>query len=255
MRPNNLKTIWQSGGAVINGWLGIPSSISAENMAQCGWDSLTVDLQHGHIDYATAVTMLQAISTKPITPLVRAPWNEPGIIMKLLDAGAYGVICPMVNTRADCEAFVGACRYPPRGYRSYGPVRASWYGGGNHLKEADDTLVTLAMIETKQALDNLDAILSVPGLDAAYIGPSDLSISLGVDPAGGIPRDPIVLEAVKHVLESAKKHNVIPCMHCGSTAMAREMIAMGFRLVTVLYDNYFLYSAASSAVAEVRGTK
>ena len=252
MRANNLRTIWAQGGVVINGWCGIPSSIAAENMAQAGWDSLTVDLQHGHIDYQTAVTMLQAISTTSITPLVRAPWNEPGILMKLLDAGAYGVVCPMINTRADCEAFVGACRYPPKGYRSYGPVRASWYGGGNHLKEADDTLVTLAMIETRQAIENLDEILSVPGLDAAYIGPSDLSISYGADPNGGVPKDPVVLGAVKKVLEASKRHNVIPCMHCGSTQMAKEMIAMGFRLVTVLYDNYFLFKAASEAVNEVK---
>lgn len=252
MRANNLKTIWARGGAVINGWCGIPSPIAAENMAQAGWDSLTVDLQHGHIDYQTAVGMLQAISTTSITPLVRAPWNEPGIIMKLLDAGAYGVVCPMINTRADCEAFVGACRYPPKGYRSYGPVRASWYGGGNHLREADDTLVTLAMIETRQAIENLDEILSVPGLDAAYIGPSDLSITYGVDPNGGVPKDPVVLDAVRKVLEASKRHNVVPCIHCGSTAMAKEMIAMGFRLVTVLYDNYFLYKAASDAVKDVR---
>jgi 4-hydroxy-2-oxoheptanedioate aldolase len=222
-------------------------------MAQAGWDSLTVDLQHGHIDYQTAVTMLQAISTKPITPLVRPPWNEPGIIMKLLDAGAYGVVCPMINTREDCERFVGACRYPPKGYRSYGPVRASWYGGGNHLKEADDTLVTLAMIETRQAIENLDDILSVPGLDAAYIGPSDLSISYGADPNGGVPKDPVVLEAVKKVLEASRRHGVVPCMHCGSTKMAREMISMGFRLVTVLYDNHFLQQGARMAVEEVKG--
>lgn len=253
MRANNLKTIWAQGGAVINGWCGIPSSIAAENMAQANWDSLTVDLQHGHVDYQTAVTMLQAISTRPITPLVRPPWNEPGIIMKLLDAGAYGVICPMINTREDCEAFVGACRYPPRGYRSYGPVRASWYGGGNHLKEANDTLTTIAMIETRQAIENLDGILSVPGLDAAYIGPSDLSISYGIDPNGGVPKDPVVLEAVKKMMDACKRHNVIPCMHCGSTAMAREMIAMGFRLVTVLYDNHFLQTGARNAVEEVKG--
>jgi 4-hydroxy-2-oxoheptanedioate aldolase len=175
--------------------------------------------------------------------------------MKLLDAGAYGVICPMINTRADCEAFVGACRYPPRGYRSYGPVRASWYGGGNHLKEADGTLATIAMIETKQAIDNLDEILSVPGLDAAYIGPSDLSISYGADPNGGVPNDPAVLQAVGRMLEACKRHGVVPCMHCGSTSMAREMIAMGFRLVTVLYDNYFLQAGARRAVEEVKGVK
>ena len=116
MRENTLKGIWRSGGAVINGWLGIPSSVAAENMAQAGWDSLTVDLQHGLVDYSDAVRMLQAISTTSTIPLARVPWLEPGIIMKMLDAGAYGVICPMINSRAECEAFVGACRYVPQGY-------------------------------------------------------------------------------------------------------------------------------------------
>ena len=252
MRENTIKSIWKRGGAVINGWLGIPSSISAENMAHAGWDSLTVDLQHGHIDYQTAVAMLQAISTTSTIPLVRAPWNEPGIIMKLLDAGAYGVICPMVNTRADCEAFVGACRYPPKGNRSFGPVRASWYGGGDHFKQADDTLVTLAMIETRQAMDNLDDILSVPGLDGLYIGPSDLGISLGCAPSGGVPVDAIVIDAIKTIYAAARTHRVYPAIHCNSIAMAKQMVAHGFQFVTVLHDNAFLHAGASAAVAQMR---
>src|SRR5690349_19310477 len=110
MRENNVRTIWHNGGAVINGWLAIPSPWSAEVMANVGWDSLTVDVQHGLIGYDTALPMLQAISTTSTIPLARVPWNEPASIMKLLDAGAYGIICPMVNTRAEAEAFVGACR-------------------------------------------------------------------------------------------------------------------------------------------------
>src|SRR5688572_698577 len=119
MRPNPLREIWRNGGCALNGWLHLPDSMATEAMAQCGWDSLTIDLQHGTVDYQAALRMLQAISTTAAVPMARAPWNEPGIIMKLLDAGAYGIICPMVNSRADCEAFVGACRYPPLGYRSF----------------------------------------------------------------------------------------------------------------------------------------
>ncbi|MEQ1880970.1 MAG: aldolase/citrate lyase family protein [Burkholderiales bacterium] len=251
MRENKIKSIWKQGGAVINGWLGIPSSVAAENMAQAGWDSLTVDLQHGHVDYQVGITMLQAIATTSTMPMARVPWCEPGIIMKMLDAGAYGIICPMINTRAECEAFVGACRYPPKGYRSFGPVRATWYGGADYFKHANDTLITMAMIETKQAMDNLDAILSVPGLDSLYVGPNDLAISLGFPPSG-VPNDKVVLDAIRTIAAGAKKHGVAAGIHCGSTAMAKEMIAQGFQFVTLMADNALLLNAAQGVVAEMR---
>src|SRR5206468_2190281 len=126
---NTLKTIWKRGEAVVHGWLSIPSAFSAEVMAHQGFDSLTVDMQHGVVDYQVAVTMLQAVSTTPVIPLARVPWNDPARLMKILDAGVYGVICPMISTRAQAEALVAACKYPPRGYRSFGPVRASLYAG------------------------------------------------------------------------------------------------------------------------------
>lgn len=251
MRDNNVKAIWKRGGAVINGWLGIPSSVAAENMAQAGWDALTIDLQHGLVDYQAAVTMLQAISTTGTTPLARVPWLEPGIIMKLLDAGAYGIVCPMINSRAECEAFVGACRYAPKGYRSFGPVRATWYAGTDYYQHANDTVITMAMIETKQAMERLDEILSVPGLDAIYIGPNDLAITLGCAPSG-TPTDPIVLDAIKFILAGAKKHGVAPGLHCGSTAMAKQMIEWGFQFTTLLADNALLANAAKSVVNEMR---
>ena len=178
-RPNGVREAWQEGRAVINSWLGIPSSFSAEVMASMGWDSLVVDMQHGMIDYQMMVTMLQGISTTNVTPLVRVPWNDPAHIQKALDAGAYGIVCPMINNRAEAEKFVGSCRYAPLGYRSSGPIRASLYGGADYHAKANDIVVAFGMIETQEALDNLDAILSTPGLDAIYVGPSDLSISLG----------------------------------------------------------------------------
>jgi 4-hydroxy-2-oxoheptanedioate aldolase len=251
VRENNVKSIWKRGGAVINGWLGIPSSVAAENMAQANWDALTVDLQHGLVDYQTAVTMLQAVSTTATVPLARVPWLEPGIIMKLLDAGAYGIVCPMINTRAECEAFVQACRYPPLGYRSFGPVRATWYSGADYFKHANTTVITMAMIETKQAVENLDEILSVPGLDSLYIGPNDLAITLGCAPSS-VPTDPIVLGAIKTIVAGAKKHGIYAGIHCGSTAMAKEMITLGFQFLTLLADNAFLAAAAKGAVAEMR---
>src|SRR6187399_53603 len=142
MRENNIRSIWAKGGTVINGWLAIPSSISAELMALQDWDSVCIDLQHGAIGYETALTMLQAISTTNKTPLVRVPANESGIIGKVLDAGAYGVICPMINTEAEARALVQYSKYPPKGTRSNGPVRAGLYGeGGSYQKTANDEII------------------------------------------------------------------------------------------------------------------
>lgn len=252
MRENNVRNIWAKGGAVINGWLGIPSAVAAENMAQAGWDSLTADLQHGLVDYQAAVGMFQAIATVPnTTPLARVPWLEPGIIMKLLDAGAMGIICPMINSRAECEAFVGACRYSPKGYRSFGPTRAIWYNGADYYKHANDSVITFAMIETKKAVEDLDNILSVPGLDAIYVGPADLAITYGVEPSG-TPDNPVVVDAIKQIVAGAKKHKVVAGIHCGSTAFAKQMIGLGFQFVTIMADNALLAGAAKAAVTDMR---
>jgi 4-hydroxy-2-oxoheptanedioate aldolase len=251
VRENTIRTIWKRGGAVINGWLGIPSSVAAENMAQAGWDGLTVDLQHGLVDYQTAVTMMQAIATVGTPTMCRVAWLEPGIIMKLLDAGAWGIVCPMINTRDECERFVGACRYPPRGYRSFGPVRAQWYCGPDYFKNINDSVISMAMIETKQAVENLEDILTVPGLDSIYVGPNDLAISLGYGPSG-VPTDKVVLDTIKTIAAGAKKHGIYAGIHCGSTAMAKQMIEIGYQFVTLLADNAFLAAAAKGAVAEMR---
>ncbi len=243
MRENKVRTIWRRGGAVVNGWLAIPSGVSAETMAHQGWDSLTIDLQHGLVDYQTAVTMLQAISTTETMPMARVPWLEDGIIMKLLDAGAYGVICPMINSREEAEALVGACRYAPQGHRSFGPVRALLYAGPDYPQHANDTVLAIAMIETAKALDRLDDIMSTPGLDGVYIGPSDLGLSLGFTPTLE-PTEPRVIEAIEAILAAAKKHGVAAGIHCGTTATARRMIDLGFGLVTLLSDNRLMAAAA-----------
>ena len=257
MRSNKLRDMWAAGEAAVIGWLGIPSSVSAENMAHAGWDALNVDMQHGLIDYQTAVTMLQAISTTDTVPMCRLPWNEPGIIGKMLDAGVYGVICPMVNTRDDAEALVRATRYPPMGERIFGPVRATWYAGPDYATQANDTVMVLPMIETRQAMANLDAILSTPGIDGCYIGPGDLGLSHGYVPK--LDRDePELVEAIDTILATAKKHDRYAGIHCGAPDYARQMIAKGFNLVTIAADNALLHNAAKSAVSAVKadgGTK
>ncbi len=251
MRENRLRALWKQGQAAVNGWLAVPNAFSAEVMAHQGWDSLTIDLQHGVIDYAQMLTMLQAISTTPTVPIVRVPWLEPGIIMKSLDAGAYGVICPMVNTREDCQRLLSYTRYAPRGTRSFGPIRALLYGGADYPQHANDTVVTFAMIETAQALDNLDAILSVEGLDAIYIGPSDLSLALGCRPVFD-DVDPKAAQAIDHILERAKAHGVKAGIHHGLPDVARARIAKGFRFVTVSSDARMLAQGSQQLLAAMR---
>ena len=252
MRENRLRTLWKSGGAAVNGWLAIPNGFSAETMAHQGWDALTIDLQHGLIDYQAMVQMLQAISTTDTVPVVRVPWLEPGILMKTLDAGAYGVICPMVNTREDAQKLVAWTHYQPRGTRSFGPVRALLYGGADYPQHANDTIVTFAMIETAQALDNLDDILSVEGLDAIYIGPSDLSLALGCKPTFD-DVDPPVAQAIDHILERAKAHGVVAAVHNGTPEAALARVAKGFQFVTVSSDARLMAAGAQQVLAKMRG--
>jgi 4-hydroxy-2-oxoheptanedioate aldolase len=251
MRENRIRTIWKGGGAVVNGWLAIPTAFSAETMAHQGWDSLTIDLQHGVVDYAAMVTMLQAISTTATVPIVRVPWLEPGIIMKTLDAGAYGVICPMVSSREDAARLVAYTHYAPRGARSFGPVRALLYAGADYPKHADDTIVAFAMIETAAALDRIDDILSVEGLDAIYIGPSDLSLSLGCTPVLD-DLDPKAAAAVDHILARAKAHGVVAGIHNASPETALARVAKGFQFVTVSSDARLIAAGAQQVMAKMR---
>ena len=251
MRENKLKSIWARGEAVVNGWLSIPSAFSAEVMAHQGFDSLTVDMQHGVIDYQVAVTMLQGISTTGAMPMARVPWNDPARLMKILDAGAYGVICPMVNTRAEAEALVRACKYPPRGYRSWGPVRASIYAGADYGDHANDDIVVMPMIETAEAMKNLDEILSVPGVDGAYVGPSDLSLALGLKPRLDQTDAPVV-EAQQKIAEACKRHGVVAGIHNSTATYALKMIAQGYQFVTLASDSRHMAMKAAEEVAVVR---
>ena len=251
MRENNLRTLWQADRAVHNGWLAIPNGFAAEVMAHQGWDSLTIDMQHGVIDYAALVPMLQAISTTATVPIVRVPWLEPGIVMKALDAGAYGVICPMVNTREDAQRFVAYTNYAPKGTRSFGPVRATLYGGADYAQRANDTIVRFAMIETAQALDQLDNILSVEGLDAIYVGPSDLSLALGCRPVFD-DVDPPVAQAIDHIVARAKVHGVVAGIHNGVPEIAKARIAKGFRFVTLGSDARLLAAGSQQLLAAMK---
>ena len=212
MRKNGIRELWANNKCVVNSWLAIPNSFSAEIIASIGFDSVTIDMQHGMVNFQKAVEMLQAISIFNTTPLIRVPWNDPAIIMKSLDAGSYGIICPMINTKDECHQFVSACRYAPRGMRSFGPARAKIYAGDDYGQNANDNIITFAMIETAMAVENLSDILSVEELDAVYIGPSDLALTMGHMPSIN-PVDE-VNDAISYILEESKKSNIKTGIHC-----------------------------------------
>lgn len=230
MRPNLIQQRFRAQQPIVNAWLSIPSSYSAEIVARQGYHAVTVDMQHGMMDFETAMMMLQAISGTDATPLVRCPAVDGPQIMRLLDAGAYGVICPQVDSPELAQRFVAACRYPPAGTRSFGPARGVLYGGADYFDHANTHVLALAMIESREALDALDAILDTPGLDGIYVGPNDLALSLGVRP--GLEKDGPVADAIARILTAARQRGLLAGIFCTDAALARQRLAEGFHLVT-----------------------
>ncbi len=253
MRKNHVLAAWRANRQTIGGWLSIDSAYAAEVMANAGFDWLCVDLQHGLLDYNDLKKILPAISTTSTIPLVRVPWNEPYEIMKALDAGAYGVIVPLVNNRAEAEKAVSACRYPPQGIRSFGPTRAAIYGGADYAKEANNEIACVVMIETAEALVNLDDILSTPGVDAAYIGPADLAYALDVPHTGGDNNDPLHVETVNRIAAACKQHGIAVGIHTGNMEYSKRFLKQGFQMVTLGSDSGFMARLARKELREARG--
>lgn len=243
MRANRIRQLWAEGKPAFNCWITLPGMLAAEMLAHQGWHSLTIDTQHGHSDFSQMAAMFAAISTTDTVPLMRVAWNTPGDVMRALDAGAYGVICPNIDTPEDCAKFIGACHYPPAGYRSFGPKRGLLYGGADYVLHANDTILTIVQIESRMGLDNLDAIAAVPGLDMLYVGPSDLGLALGRQ-ARQNQTDPVVMEAVGRILAAAKNRGLRAGMHCAGADYARAMVDKGFDFVTVTSDELLLAQGA-----------
>ena len=250
LRGNRVKELWEKQKIAIGGWLSIPSGISTEIMSNLEWDVLTIDMQHALVSVSELVQMITAISTTEVTPFVRVPWLEPGIIMKALDAGSFGVICPMINNREDAERFVNYCNYAPHGSRSFGPGRAELYAGKDYALEANKTILTLAMIETQKAVDNLDGILSVEGLDAVFVGPSDLGLSMGFPP--GNHEEPVLLETIEIIVSKAKSNGKKAGIYTLTTEYAKKMINLGFDYVVISSDARMLSAEASKILNEIR---
>ncbi|MEX2247847.1 MAG: aldolase/citrate lyase family protein [Dehalococcoidia bacterium] len=252
MRENTVKSLWRAGQITYGGWLSIPDAYAAEAMAQVGFDWLCVDMQHGVIDYRDAVAMLRAVGTTETIPFVRVPWNEQGIIGKVLDAGAYGVIVPMVNSRAEAEAAVAACRYAPGGRRSYGPNRVTFYARADYFRHADEQVACIPMIETATAVQHLDEILSVPGIDAVYVGPADLSITLGLEPR--MDNEGAFAEASRAIVAGCVRHGVVAGIHANAK-LAAGHARNGYQMITVAADVSGMARAASEDLALVRDVR
>ena len=254
MIRNKLKELWAEGRPTINGWLSIGNPFTAEIMAAQGYDSISIDVQHGALDYSNVLPMFQAMRASGVVPMARVPWLEPGIIMKVLDAGAYGVICPMVNTPEQAAEFVGYLRYPPVGQRSFGPTRANFSAGANYAAEANGEILAFAMIETAQALANLDAIAATPGLDGIYVGPADLTLSLAegrLAPAFD-REEPEMIAALQKIVAACKTAGIRAALHCGTPDYAAKAIGWGFDMTTVGGDSRLLAAAAAASVKRFR---
>lgn len=252
---NSIREIWRRGETAIGGWLSIPSGYAAETMARAGFDALTVDMQHGVQDYQSMVSCFQAIPREGPLPMARVPWNEPGIIGKALDGGAMGIICPMVNTAEEAGSLVAATRYPPLGARSHGPIRAGIYGeAGSYYKTANADVICMPMIETRQAVENIDAILDVPGIDAIYIGPGDLGFSIGLPPAMD-REEPEILGFYDTVLRACERRGIQAGIHTASSAYAIRMMELGFRFVVIASDSGLMLRAAKSETEAVRAAR
>ncbi len=252
MKKNTLRETWKSGNNTVNGWLGIPNTMSAEVVARAGFESVTVDMQHGCVPFNMIVPMFQAIQQTEAVPMVRVPWNEPGIIMRVLDAGAYGVICPMINTVDEAKALVQATRYPPLGGRSNGPFRALFSAGGDYVKHANDEILVFAMIETETAIANLPEILKVEGLDGCYVGPSDLGLSMGEE-ATLAPKSQKVLDGIKKIAHLTNEAGLIPGIHCDRPETVLTRYETGFRFATLLNDTRLLFSACQNGINAIKG--
>lgn len=231
---SRLKDAWARGESVLGAWINGDSAATAEVVGEAGFDYINIDMQHGLADYASVVDAMRALEPSSSTITCRVPWNEPGIIGRVLDAGAMGVIIPMVNTVEQAQRAVAACRYPPDGARSFGPIRAARVNGPDYHATANSRVACIPMIETVEALSNLEGILAVPGIDAVYVGPADLSLSLGLEPRGDHD-DEGFHGALTSIIEACDRRGIVPGIHANPD-IATKRLDQGFRMVTVTSD-------------------
>ncbi len=250
MRRNLLRERWARGEAASCLWIDIGWPVSVEGLVKLPYDAFVLDLQHSLIDRATAVQVLQVLSLGAGAPLVRVTQNDPAEIGFVLDAGAYGVICPQIETVEDCERFVAACRYAPRGTRSWGPTRGLLYGGPDYFQEYERQIIKIALIETVKGVENMRAIAATPGPDMLYVGPNDLTIDYGGEPTY-IASDSRVIKAMDDSIAIAKENSIVAGTYAGSVEVAKAAVAKGFALVSVGYAAKLMIKAAGAVLEDV----
>lgn len=254
MIRNTVKQLWTDGKPVLHGWLSIGNPFTAEIMAAQGYDAISIDWQHGALDYSHILPMFQAMRASGTTIGARVPWLEPASIMKALDAGAMQIICPMINTPEQAALLVSYLRYPPIGQRSFGPTRAAYAQGADIHSEANDEVICWAMVETKEAMSNLDQIAATPGLDGIYVGPADLTFSLfdGKYPPAFDREEPEMIEVLQRIVQTCHKHGIKAALHCGTAEYAARAVSWGYDMTTVSGDTRLLADAAGASVKAFR---
>lgn len=249
-----LRELWDRGQPTVGGWCVIPSPFAAELMGRAGYDWVCIDTQHGLIAYDQMLPMLQALAATATPAFVRVPWNQPADIMKALDAGAEGVIVPMVNSVEDARRAVGACRYPPDGFRSWGPTRAAMQKTGYGPESANRAVVCVVMIETAEAMAALDDIVAVPGVDGVYVGPNDLAVTHLMKP-DATASEPEHRRLIEMILQACIRRGVIAGIHCAGPETAIRWREAGFRMLNIDNDALFVRAGAAQVLEALRGVK
>lgn len=248
---NRMRTVWAEGKTAFGAWISSREPLMAEAAAAAGYDYVCLDMQHGLMSFDHVTHMLAIMSRMDTTSIVRVPWNEPGIIGRVLDAGAEGVIIPMVNSPAEALSAVNSCFYGPKGSRSMGPTGLSARTpGGSYFSGANADVICIPMIETKTAVEQLDEILSVPGIDAVYVGPADLSITYGLPPA----TDQSNAEwraALARIVERSGAYGVVPGVHADPN-LAAARVASGFKMITMGFDVSTAIAAMRNDISQMR---
>lgn len=251
IRPNKMLEKLRAGDPAFGTFIALGSPLGAEQLGHIGFDWLVIEREHHAIGTTLTQQLLQAISTTETVPLIRVPSSDTLEIRSALDAGAYGVVVPMVNSREQAEQVVQAGRYPPEGVRGVGGARRTLYGGSDYLARANDEIALIVMIEHIDAVSACRDILSVPGIDAWFLGPSDLCASMGLEPTWD-PQYPEFLEAVEHVKAVGRELAVPGGIHT-TEARVSDIVAAGFQFVAIGYDISFMAAGARNALAAARG--
>lgn len=250
MAERTLKERWKAGDVTLGAWCMMPGAMSAEVLGRQGFDWILIDMQHGCVEYADVLAMIRAVDQTPAAPIVRVPWNEPGMIGRVLDAGALGILVPMIQTAEDARKVVEAALYPPLGRRSFGPVRVGLRDGPAYFAGANERIAIIVMIETREALEAVEEIASVPGVSALFVGPFDLSIALGLPP-GDNDGKPAFDEAIRRVAAAAKRAAIATAVLSNPRVAALRM-RQGFQMISVTTDFITLGAASRADLESVR---